>query len=98
MGKLITDTNITLDNMLNEEQAQTMRLQATLDSVNRRLLQTYNAEVALEHSINNLYDMVETLQKRFNALLLVVGTAEEILDDIIKNQLSETTIENQPNI
>ena len=98
MGKLITDTNITLDNMLDEEQAQTMRLQATLDAVNRRLLQTYNTEVSLQHTVNNLYNMVETLQKRFNALLDVVSVTEERLDETIKNQLSETPNENQQTI
>ena len=90
MGKIITDQSLTMENMLDEDQAQTMRLQASIDAVNRRLLQTYNEEEGLKHTINNLYKMIENLQNRFNALLQISNVTEEQLEEVMQiNQHNE---------
>lgn len=93
MGKIITsDSNLTLDGMLSEEDAQTLRLQASIDAVNRRLLQTYQMEEELKHSIRNLYSMVENLQKVVRALMQFINISENQVDEIMNNDLSD----NQP--
>lgn len=89
MGKIITpDNNLTLDGMIDDEEAQTLQLQASINAVNRRLLQTYQTEEELKHSLNNLYLMVEKLQRKIQALMQFTNLSEDQLDEIMNNDSS----------
>ena len=89
MGRIITpDNNLTLDGMIDEEEAQTLQLQASINAVNRRLLQTYQTEEELKHSLNNLYLMVENLQRKIQALMQFTNLSEDRLDEIMNNDSS----------
>ena len=83
---ILPNQGMTMDDMIDDEQSQALRLQASLEAVNRRLLQTYETEQGLQHSLNNLYNMVEKQQKRLDALVKVLNVSEEQLQEHLQEQ------------